>query len=45
MKAALAGLAFAFSIVHGIPALAAEDKIAVVAAENFYGDIARQVGW
>ena len=44
MKAALAGLAFAFSIVHGIPALAAEDKIAVVAAENFYGDIARQVG-
>src|SRR6476660_5070263 len=44
MKAALAGLAFAFSIVHGIPALAAEDQIAVVAAENFYGDIARQIG-
>jgi len=44
MKAALAGLAFAFSILHGIPALAAEDQIAVVAAENFYGDIARQIG-
>ena len=44
MKAALVGLAFAFFIVHGIPALAAEDQIAVVAAENFYGDIARQVG-
>jgi len=44
MKAALAGLAFAFSIGHGISALAAEDQIAVVAAENFYGDIARQIG-
>jgi zinc/manganese transport system substrate-binding protein len=44
MKAVLVGLAFAFFIVHGIPALAAEDQIAVVAAENFYGDIARQVG-
>ena len=44
MKAALVGLAFAFSVVHGIPALAADDQIAVVAAENFYGDIARQIG-
>jgi zinc/manganese transport system substrate-binding protein len=44
VKAALAGLAFAFSIGHGISALAAEDQIAVVAAENFYGDIARQIG-
>jgi zinc/manganese transport system substrate-binding protein len=44
MKAALVGIAFAFFIVHGIPALAAEDQIAVVAAENFYGDITRQVG-
>ena len=44
MKAALVGLAFVFFIVHGIPALAAEDQIAVVAAENFYGDITRQVG-
>ena len=44
MKAVLVGLAFAFFIVHGIPALAAEDQIAVVAAENFYGDITRQVG-
>jgi zinc/manganese transport system substrate-binding protein len=26
------------------PARAADDKIAVVAAENFYGDIARQIG-
>jgi len=42
MKAAFAGLAFAFCI--GIPALAAENQIAVVAAENFYGDIARQIG-
>jgi zinc/manganese transport system substrate-binding protein len=44
MKAALAGLAFAFCIGYGVPALAAEDQIAVVAAENFYGDIARQIG-
>src|SRR6266550_4391686 len=44
MKAAFAGLAFAFWLGQGIPALAAEDQIAVVAAENFYGDIARQIG-
>lgn len=36
---ALAALAFAAP-----PARAADGKIAVVAAENFYGDIARQVG-
>ena len=44
MKGTLAGLAFAFCFGHGVPALAAEDQIAVVAAENFYGDIARQIG-
>lgn len=44
MKAALVGLAFALCLGQGIPALAADDQIAVVAAENFYGEIARQVG-
>ena len=45
MKCA-AGLAlgFIFAIGQAIPAGAAETKIAVVAAENFYGDIARQIG-
>ncbi|MGA7252896.1 MAG: zinc ABC transporter substrate-binding protein [Pseudolabrys sp.] len=42
MKAALAGLAFAFCV--GQATLAAEEQIAVVATENFYGDIARQIG-
>ncbi|MGB7003251.1 MAG: zinc ABC transporter substrate-binding protein, partial [Pseudolabrys sp.] len=42
MKAALAGLAFAFCVGHAT--LAAEEQIAVVATENFYGDIARQIG-
>lgn len=43
---ATAGLAFAFfvAIAHASMAGAAGDKIAVVAAENFYGDIARQIG-
>ena len=44
MKAALAGLAFAFCIGHGLPAVAADDQIGVVAAENFYGDMASQIG-
>lgn len=44
MKAALAGLAFAFCVGQAVPALAAEEQIAVVATENFYGDIARQIG-
>ena len=42
MKGALAGLAFAFCV--GQATLAAEEQIAVVATENFYGDIARQIG-
>ncbi|MGC1790860.1 MAG: zinc ABC transporter substrate-binding protein [Pseudolabrys sp.] len=44
MKAALACLAFAFCVGQAVPALAAEEQIAVVATENFYGDIARQIG-
>ncbi|MFZ3239689.1 MAG: zinc ABC transporter substrate-binding protein [Pseudolabrys sp.] len=44
MKAALACLAFAFCAGQAVPALAAEEQIAVVATENFYGDIARQIG-
>ncbi len=45
MKGA-AGLALGFIIAIGqaVPAAAAETKINVVAAENFYGDIARQIG-
>ncbi|MGA7025158.1 MAG: zinc ABC transporter substrate-binding protein, partial [Pseudolabrys sp.] len=37
-------LAFAFCVGQAVPALAAEEQIAVVATENFYGDIARQIG-
>jgi zinc/manganese transport system substrate-binding protein len=44
MKAVTAGLALVFILGHAAPVIAAEDKIAVVAAENFYGDIARQIG-
>src|SRR5262245_10854723 len=44
MKAAAAGVALLFILGHGASATAAENKIAVVAAENFYGDIARQIG-
>lgn len=40
MKAAALGLALAVITT----ALAAEEKIAVVAAENFYGDIVHQIG-
>lgn len=36
--------ALAFFLLATSPAQAAEDTIAVVAAENFYGDIARQIG-
>ena len=45
MKGA-AGLAlgFIFAIGQAIPVAAADTKITVVAAENFYGDIARQIG-
>ena len=45
MKAALS---FAFAFIVGLilppAARAAEGKISVIAAENFYGDIARQIG-
>jgi ABC-type Zn uptake system ZnuABC Zn-binding protein ZnuA len=42
MKAIAAVVTFALG--WAAPAFAAEDKIAVVAAENFYGDVARQIG-
>jgi zinc/manganese transport system substrate-binding protein len=43
---AFAGLAVAFLLAAALPsaARAADGRIAVVAAENFYGDIARQIG-
>ena len=45
MKAVAAGLAICLILLgQASPASAAEDKITVVAAENFYGDIARQIG-
>jgi zinc/manganese transport system substrate-binding protein len=40
----LSGLAFVLALGLAPSALAADGKIAVVAAENFYGDIARQIG-
>jgi zinc/manganese transport system substrate-binding protein len=42
----LVGMATAVVFALGVaaPARAAEGKIAVVAAENFYGDVARQIG-
>jgi zinc/manganese transport system substrate-binding protein len=46
MKAATAGLGLTLilALSQGAPAVTAEGRIAVVAAENFYGDIARQIG-
>ena len=46
MKSAAIGLAlaFGFGLGQGTSMLAAEGRVAVVAAENFYGDIARQIG-
>src|SRR5262245_19319675 len=44
MKAAAIGLALAVIAGQHTTAFAAEEKIAVVAAENFYGDIVRQIG-
>ncbi len=45
MKSAAIGLALIFGLGLGQGAsLAAEGQVAVVAAENFYGDIARQIG-
>src|SRR5450830_1986371 len=41
---AIATLAFVVALACAPAALAAEGKIAVVAAENFYGDIAHQIG-
>lgn len=38
------GFAFVLALAATLPTRAADDKIAVVAAENFYGDIARQIG-
>ncbi|MGB9040926.1 MAG: zinc ABC transporter substrate-binding protein, partial [Pseudolabrys sp.] len=37
-------LAFGFGLGQGTSVLAAEGRVAVVAAENFYGDIVRQIG-
>ena len=46
MKKAVVGLALllALPLVPAAPVRAAEGQVAVVAAENFYGDIARQIG-
>src|SRR5512144_93289 len=45
MKNAAAGLALLLALLaQVVPVRAAENQIAVVAAENFYGDIARQIG-
>ena len=46
MKRVVAGLALllALPLVQAVPVRAAEGQIAIVAAENFYGDIARQIG-
>ena len=46
MKKAVAAFALllALPLVQAAPVRAAEGQIAVVAAENFYGDIARQIG-
>jgi zinc/manganese transport system substrate-binding protein len=46
VKSAAIGLAliFGLGLGQGASVLAAENQVAVVAAENFYGDIARQIG-
>jgi zinc/manganese transport system substrate-binding protein len=45
MKKAVAALALLLALLaQAVPGRAAENQIAVVAAENFYGDIARQIG-
>ena len=46
MKRVVAGLALlvALPLVQAVPVRAAEGQITVAAAENFYGDIARQIG-
>jgi zinc/manganese transport system substrate-binding protein len=40
----LVGVAAALAVAVAAPSQAAEQKLAVVAAENFYGDVARQIG-
>jgi zinc/manganese transport system substrate-binding protein len=44
MKTTALTFALLLALAGGHTARAADDKIAVVAAENFYGDIARQIG-
>lgn len=44
MRAAAALFVAILALSSGVPAHAADGKISVVAAENFYGDIARQIG-
>src|ERR1044071_3405357 len=45
MKKAVFALALLLApLAQPVPLLAAENQIAVVAAENFYGDMARQIG-
>jgi zinc/manganese transport system substrate-binding protein len=43
-KVIAAALSLIFAVAQAFPASAAGGLIAVVAAENFYGDIARQIG-
>jgi zinc/manganese transport system substrate-binding protein len=43
-KLIAAALSLVFMLAQALPASAADGPIAVVAAENFYGDIARQIG-
>jgi zinc/manganese transport system substrate-binding protein len=43
-KLIAAALSLVFVLAQALPASAADGPIAVVAAENFYGDIARQIG-
>lgn len=37
-------IALTIALAPALPARAADGKIAVVAAENFYGDVAQQIG-
>lgn len=45
MERAIAALAaLALLLAQAVPVCAADNQVAIVAAENFYGDIARQIG-
>ncbi|MGB6535247.1 MAG: zinc ABC transporter substrate-binding protein [Xanthobacteraceae bacterium] len=44
MKALIAFATFAFIAAGLVPGAASGGRIAIVAAENFYGDVARQIG-